>query len=62
MASQLQAIVNYKKSVYQDLLSQTAASSPAGSIVQNVQAAVASAGLPSWVLPAAAFFALWELV
>lgn len=62
MASQLQAIVNYKKSVYQDLLSQPAASSPAGSIVQNVQAAVASAGLPSWVLPAAAFFALWELV
>lgn len=70
--SKLRAIVISKTSVYQDLAAQQAASpvspavssalAPVTNLVQSAQAAVASAGLPSWLLPAAGFFVLWEVL
>ncbi len=35
---------------------------PVASALQPVQAAIASAGLPGWLLPAAGFFLLWEVL
>jgi hypothetical protein len=68
MLSELRAIVLMKKSQYADLAAQQAAN-PVGSAlapftgaVQSAQAAVASAGLPAWLLPAAGFFLVWKLL
>lgn len=58
--SKLRAIVLQKSSQYQDLIAQQAA--PITSVVQSAEAAVTSAGLPAWVLPAAGFFLLWKVV
>jgi hypothetical protein len=68
MYSQLAAIVAYRASVYQDMASQQAASpvgsalAPVTSALQSAQAAATSAGLPAWLLPAAGFFVLWEVL
>jgi hypothetical protein len=75
MLSQLRAIVACRKSVYQDLAAQqatAAAASPGGSstspvaavlapVIAPIEAAVQSAGLPSWVVPAAGLLLLWKL-
>lgn len=68
MYAELAAIVAYRSSVYQDLAAQQAANpvgtalAPVTNLVQSAEAAVASAGLPAWLLPAAGFFALWEVL
>lgn len=55
---QLTAIVAKKKADYADL----GQSSSAGGIISSVQQVAAGAGLPSWVLPAGAFFLLWKVL
>jgi hypothetical protein len=68
MLSCLRAIVLLKKSQYQDLAAQQAANpvgtslAPITGAVQSVEAAASSAGLPTWVVPAAGFFLLWKLL
>lgn len=59
--SELAAICTYRASVYQDMAA-TQAANPTGAALQTAEAAVASAGLPSWLLPAAGFFVLWEVL
>lgn len=68
MSSCLRAIILVKGSQYQDLAAQQAANPvgtallPVSSAVQSIQSVITSAGLPSWLLPAAGFFALYELL
>lgn len=61
MYSQLAAICAYRASVYQDMASQQSAS-PVSSALTPITTALQSAGLPSWLLPAAGFFVLWEVL
>jgi hypothetical protein len=56
----MQAIVAELSSQYQDM--ENAAAAAPASPVSAVSSAVAAAGLPSWLLPAAAFGLLWYLL
>jgi hypothetical protein len=70
--SELRAFVLVKQSLYQDLVDQQAAATAAAAanpaaavqstLIAPIRKALESSGLPSWVLPAAAFFVLWKLL
>jgi hypothetical protein len=64
MLSCLRGVVLVKKSQYQDLADAQAkaAANPVGSALAPISAAIQSAGLPSWALPAAGFLLLWKLL
>jgi hypothetical protein len=63
MYSQLKAIVAFKVSQYQDLQTSSATAGGAvSSVTSAISSAVASTGLPPWVLYAAGGLLLYELL
>jgi hypothetical protein len=65
LSKQLKAAIAEMSSQFDDMAAaaaQQAAANPVGAALSPISSAIAGAGLPSWVLPAAGFFVLWKLL
>jgi hypothetical protein len=68
LSKQLKAAIAEMSSQFDDLAAaaaaaaQKAAANPVSAAIFPISNAIAGAGLPSWVLPAAGFFVLWKLL
>lgn len=64
LSKQLKAAIAEMSSQFDDLAAAAAAAAQqsAGNPLSPISSAIAGAGLPSWVLPAAGFFVLWKLL
>ncbi len=61
VSKELKAAIAEMSSQFDDMAT-AAAANPVGSALSPISNAIAAAGLPSWALPAAGFFLLWELL